>query len=1707
MSGSPSAAAAAVAAALLSELSEPAQAGARYHLSSAHGVELGEILASLLEQPGRDVAVTVGAGAEAHTLRAVTLAGGGVLIPYLIDVSGAPTANSGSDGFAATLRTQFHVAAPAHSRTLLILGTHLAETIRSATQDAAALGELSFGKLAERVALSAQPGLAALPPLPRRVARHFAATAGAGLADRAGALNSLARFMARYALESETVIGAQLFELPTYVADPDVSRDPDHRLASSWQWRKRLDAWLTSPGASLETRLRGRLGAGPRALDTLQQVLAAERPFGLDYSAFSLNDLRTTGSPISPLAVADPGPVRRGAILALRSGTSLTLWLPAPGGEVVFALSRPAEPGEQLIVRFGRTEMVAALDSSRSAAAVTVTPELFADWRFGWLETRRTSPRAQTMQRLALAVIFSDGEKIAVESSLTIDPATSSFAAASSPTLTTYNRSGAEISTSDPAGNDGEANGGPGARTRSLRLLAPRAGEQDVPAVPVTGQESDEAPEPGDQPPAGDNPEDPQPDPGDAPDPEPSSPSLSIPHWLLLRAGRRGAAPWPAASVPEPPSHVAVFMGGRPGRIEPRVPELDDSPLRLERAILEHPEWLASRWDERTGTLTGLRGFPEAGHGLADVLHEFAKGRRQFFAVARAAGSVYCIDPESEAAVAYVSAYAALLSAFPRDGIAEPGLIHLLQCDLTEVAGRVTLLMAPTSPLAVAFHGELASRAGRWIVDDDVPAASDLRTIGLRHALPLLHHHGDWYESASSPEALLWRRYVPLAVTAPGTLERNSNFIQSRLQFFLDAHPALNDPRAELAVTFADPGDGTAVIEALSSFYRGELDRDSYTLPRLAVRLAGGNSGLGARLGELLAGGRADDEERLVRARCRITKAPSGPGREFSHLTFLFTSPGGRRTRPVRIDEQSSTTYVDGLACAPGRVRIPDQEPVFATGTFATEPGAGASPLQRIIYRGLELAGGQAGELLHQGFTRMPVASVRLAELDAWYENSAWVVHLDRMVGLEAFTGEDAKILEYEERADPEQPGFDGITATRRIRPYLASVQRALMRFASVDERGARYVVRQLEAVSGRWALQLLRRTGTEVRERMGTACAVHVLDRLEEIFAADQRGHDVRPQVTVLVALEEMLSGRPSHGPDDLLAMRVIDSGPGSPVRIQMTPLVVKFSGQGQGDYADGAERITEVGRQMADKFGLADSARQFRGRDLAELIRAASTRNSAFGLGVPLDGNARSMLSRVSTGDYEIGIGHWRGGQPRIGAVVSVEMESASPRALADIPARAGHVDVLRLGHPYADGLLTGADVPRPRDWPRLELSPPAARSDSDRGSRPGPAVPTAAETAPGAAAVPGNRLLHLPHDDALDGEIVSLASRLNSAFARYGLEAEPFDPRIAQAGPTVIRMRTRALGRLAITDVERRSRDISREIEAQGEVLIGDEPGYVTVDVPRTEQRPLPLADLLPALTGKHAPGSLEFIAGVAPSGEIRVADLARLPHLLVAGATGSGKSVFLRGLLVEILRTHTPEQLRLIIVDPKRLDFAPFARAPHTHGGSIVFDPDDALSLLQSTLEAELVRRQPILEDAGVSSAAEFYEAGGALESLPQLVILVDEFADLILAGSDRRAFSELIQRYAQLTRAYGIYLVLSTQRPSVDVITGSIKANLTARVAFAVPSARDSMTVIDRGGAEDLLGNGDLLFYRNGRVERLQAPLVATRDVGPLLQPR
>ncbi|MFD0530431.1 FtsK/SpoIIIE domain-containing protein [Kitasatospora arboriphila] len=351
-------------------------------------------------------------------------------------------------------------------------------------------------------------------------------------------------------------------------------------------------------------------------------------------------------------------------------------------------------------------------------------------------------------------------------------------------------------------------------------------------------------------------------------------------------------------------------------------------------------------------------------------------------------------------------------------------------------------------------------------------------------------------------------------------------------------------------------------------------------------------------------------------------------------------------------------------------------------------------------------------------------------------------------------------------------------------------------------------------------------------------------------------------------------------------------------------------------------------------------------------------------------------------------------------------------------------------------------------------------------------------------------------------MEREVATKAAELDDAAAKYELNLAPFDTAAAQVGPSVIRYRTRLLGKQTIAGVRSKALDIGREIGVAEGVLVDQEPYFLTVDVPRSARVVVPLEAALGRLQQVQEPGALPFLLGVAPSGEVSVQDLARLPHLLVAGATGSGKSVLLRGLLCCLARARSPQQLKIMIIDPKQVDFMPFEDMPHLVDGRIITDPAEAIAVLADTLEAEVSERRAKLKAVGATSALEFYEMGHALEELPQMVILIDEFADL--AGSlqrrDRQSFMGLIQRFGQLTRAFGIYLVLATQRPSVQVITGDIKANLTARVALKMQSAVDSTTILGRGGAESLRDRGDLLFDHGGATQRLQAFFTTLDDV-------
>jgi DNA segregation ATPase FtsK/SpoIIIE, S-DNA-T family len=246
----------------------------------------------------------------------------------------------------------------------------------------------------------------------------------------------------------------------------------------------------------------------------------------------------------------------------------------------------------------------------------------------------------------------------------------------------------------------------------------------------------------------------------------------------------------------------------------------------------------------------------------------------------------------------------------------------------------------------------------------------------------------------------------------------------------------------------------------------------------------------------------------------------------------------------------------------------------------------------------------------------------------------------------------------------------------------------------------------------------------------------------------------------------------------------------------------------------------------------------------------------------------------------------------------------------------------------------------------------------------------------------------------------------------------------------------------------------------------------------------------------------------------NGRLAVADLAGMPHLLIAGSTGTGKSVAINAMIMSILYKATPEQVRLVLVDPKRLELGNYEGVPHLYT-PIITEPKLAANALRNAVR-EMERRLKLLASKGVRNIDSYNRLFddtpslfGAEQSdegpIPYIVIIIDELADLMML--DGHNVEESITRLAQMARAVGIHLVLATQRPSVDVITGLIKANFPARVSFRVATKVDSRTILDANGAESLLGRGDMLYLPSGsaRVHRLHAPYVTEKEIAAVVE--
>jgi S-DNA-T family DNA segregation ATPase FtsK/SpoIIIE len=441
-------------------------------------------------------------------------------------------------------------------------------------------------------------------------------------------------------------------------------------------------------------------------------------------------------------------------------------------------------------------------------------------------------------------------------------------------------------------------------------------------------------------------------------------------------------------------------------------------------------------------------------------------------------------------------------------------------------------------------------------------------------------------------------------------------------------------------------------------------------------------------------------------------------------------------------------------------------------------------------------------------------------------------------------------------------------------------------------------------------------------------------------------------------------------------------------------------------------------------------------------------------------------------------------------------------------------------QLPRPVTDQRPAG--VRQPKEAPELEAQvqlkppalPPPKAARHERRPKPAPVEPeqlTLAEE--GMDEPPKSANFQLPSTSLLS-EVESKPPRddvsdnielVESTLASFGIEAKVVE---IERGPRVTRYEIQPPPGVRVSRITNLADDLALALAALDVRVEAPVPGkgVIGIEVPNSDVVFVNLKEIIESEEMSNNPSPLAFALGKDISGHSRVADLQRMPHLLIAGATNTGKSVCLNSMIASMLLRTRPEQVKFLMVDPKRVELSLFAGIPHLVA-PVAHDAKQAAGLLRWAIR-EMEARYQRFSDLGVRNIVSYNELAAVEEGLGQmyyLVIVIDELADLMMQAATE--FESSICRLAQLARATGIHLVVATQRPSVNVITGTIKANISSRVAFAVASQVDSRTILDVNGAERLVGSGDMLYYPMDATKptRIQGAYISERDIGIIVQ--
>ena len=345
-----------------------------------------------------------------------------------------------------------------------------------------------------------------------------------------------------------------------------------------------------------------------------------------------------------------------------------------------------------------------------------------------------------------------------------------------------------------------------------------------------------------------------------------------------------------------------------------------------------------------------------------------------------------------------------------------------------------------------------------------------------------------------------------------------------------------------------------------------------------------------------------------------------------------------------------------------------------------------------------------------------------------------------------------------------------------------------------------------------------------------------------------------------------------------------------------------------------------------------------------------------------------------------------------------------------------------------------------------------------------------------------------------------LTDTATKLQKTLYSFGVSAKVEN---VSVGPVITRYELKPAEGVRVSKIAKLADDIALNLAAESIRIEAPIPGKqaVGIEIPNKEKEIVPLRDIIDSEEFNESKSKLSFALGKSVSGDNVITDIAKMPHVLIAGSTGSGKSVCINTLITSILYKAKPSEVKLIMVDPKVVELSVYNGIPHLLI-PVVTDPKKAAGALAWAVQ-EMVNRYSLFAQKNVRDIKGYnaqLDKEGVDGKLPQIVIIVDELADLMMVSP--KDVEDAICRLAQMARAAGMHLVIATQRPSVDVITGIIKANIPSRIAFAVSSQVDSRTILDSVGAEKLLGKGDMLFYPSGasKATRVQGAFISDGDV-------